>query len=287
MLSHRTLLQGPVNVALFDCDGGGPDEQPYAESHTRYTLSYVLRGGFGCRCHGRSFELVPGSLLVGRPGDEYLCTHEHHAGGDQCLAFQVADAGWLDEVARGRLGHWQTGGLPPLAELVTLGELARAAAAGHSAVGLDEVGLALAARFVALVSDGRVAPRGTPREEDRRRAIESARRIEACHADESLDLASLAAHAGLSPFHYLRVFNAVLGVTPHQFLLRCRLRHAAQALAEDEARPVTEIALDVGFGDLSNFVRSFGRAAGVSPNGYRRAARGDRKIFQERIARAA
>jgi AraC-like DNA-binding protein len=42
----------------------------------------------------------------------------------------------------------------------------------------------------------------------------------------------------------------------------------------------------VGFRDLSNFVRTFRRAAGVSPTGFRRAARGQRKIFQERIATA-
>jgi len=55
-------------------------------------------------------------------------------------------------------------------------------------------------------------------------------------------------------------------------------------LAEDDARPVTEISLDVGFADLSNLVRTFHRAAGVSPSGFRKAARGDRKIFQDRIA---
>ncbi|XXT60555.1 helix-turn-helix domain-containing protein [Sorangium sp. So ce590] len=66
-------------------------------------------------------------------------------------------------------------------------------------------------------------------------------------------------------------------------LVRARLRRAARLLA-DGARSITDIALDVGFGDLSNFVRTFHRAAGVSPRGFRRAARGDRKIFQDRLA---
>jgi AraC-like DNA-binding protein len=80
----------------------------------------------------------------------------------------------------------------------------------------------------------------------------------------------------------LRVFASVLGLTPHQYLVRSRLRHAARLLA-DEARSITDVALDVGFGDLSNFVRTFHRAAGVSPGTFRRAARGDRKIFQDRL----
>jgi len=59
--------------------------------------------------------------------------------------------------------------------------------------------------------------------------------------------------------------------------------HAAQLLA-DESIAITDIAYDVGFGDLSNFVRTFHRAAGVSPLKFRQASRGMRNIFQERLA---
>ena len=52
----------------------------------------------------------------------------------------------------------------------------------------------------------------------------------------------------------------------------------------DEERSITDIAYDVGFGDLSNFVRTFHRAAGVSPRKFRQASRGKRKILQERLA---
>src|SRR5205807_1005854 len=105
------------------------------------------------------------------------------------------------------------------------------------------------------------------------------------NAHEAIDLESAASEFGLSPFHFLRLFANVLGVTPHQYLVRARLRHAARLLADD-ARSITDIALDVGFADLSNFVRTFHRAAGVSPRGFRQAARGDRKILQERLGAA-
>jgi AraC-like DNA-binding protein len=104
------------------------------------------------------------------------------------------------------------------------------------------------------------------------------------HSHQTLSLETTARQVQLSPFHFLRLFAAVLGVTPHQYLLRSRLRRAARLLAET-AEPVTRVALDAGFADLSNFVRSFHRAAGASPRQFRRAARGDRKIFQERLAR--
>ena len=171
--------------------------------------------------------------------------------------------------------------MPPLPELMVLGELAQSAADGQSDVGLDEAGLLLANRLCDIVSGRRrKTPAATPR--DRRRAVEAALRIDE-RSHQPIDLASAASESDLSPFHFLRVFSAVLGVTPHQYLVRSRLRHAARLLADDE-RSISDVAYDVGFGDLSNFVRTFHRAAGVSPRRFRQVARGDRKILQDRLA---
>jgi len=117
---------------------------------------------------------------------------------------------------------------------------------------------------------------------DRRRAVEAALWIDE-HSHEPIDLESAASEIGLSAFHFLRLFANVLGVTPHQYLVRSRLRHAASLLT-DGVTSITDVALDVGFGDLSNFVRTFHRAAGVSPRRFRQAAKGDRKVFRERLA---
>jgi AraC-like DNA-binding protein len=123
----------------------------------------------------------------------------------------------------------------------------------------------------------------TAKARDRRRAVEAALWIDA-HSHRNIDLEHAAGQADISPFHFLRLFSSVLGVTPHQYLVRSRLRHAARLLADNDIS-VTDIAYDVGFGDLSNFVRTFHRAAGVSPLRFRQASRGDRKIFQDRLAR--
>jgi AraC-like DNA-binding protein len=278
MAVTRSLLSGPLSVLDYRCSAG-PTDRPFVERHESWSVAYVRRGSFGYRCGGADYELVPGSVLVGRPGAEYTCTHEHHLGGDRCLAFFLAPE-LLDEIAGGHEA-WQPRGLPPLPELIVLGELASLAAVGATDLGVDEVGLNFAARLVEA-SGGRGRNGVRPRPQDRRRAVESALWIDA-NAGDAIDLQSLAKRAGLSVFHYLRVFASVLGVTPHQYLVRTRLRRASRLLA-DHDRSITEIALDVGFGDLSNFVRSFHRAAGVSPGGYRRAALGDRKIFQDRLA---
>ena len=277
-MTSTILLQRPlISISDFRCSAR-PGDTPYVERHRFHSISYVRKGSFGCHSRGRRFELVAGSILVGHPGDEYLCSHEHVCG-DECLSFFLSPE--LVELIGDRAETWQIGGVPPLAELMVLGELAQAVVDGRSDVGLDEVGELFASRFVELVS-GRAAPPVSAAAKDRRRAVETALWIDA-HSHRQIDLEDAASQADLSPFHFLRLFSGVLGVTPHQYLVRSRLRHAARRLA-DHAGSITDIAYDVGFGDLSNFVRTFHRAAGVSPLRFRQSLRGDRKIFQDRLA---
>ncbi len=259
-----------IAVSDYRCTAAAGDE-PFVERHAGFTLAYVRKGSFGYRVRGKAYELVVGSVLVGRPGDEFVCTHDH-AQGDECLSFQLSPE-LVDTI--GRADRWRAGGLPPVPELMVLGELAQTAADGRTDVAVEEVGVALAARCVDVVSGlQRAASAPSPR--DRRRAVNAALWIEG-HSDEQIDLERAARESGLSTFHFLRLFAGVLGVTPHQYLVRSRVRRAARLLAEGE-RSVTDVALDVGFGDLSNFVRTFHRAAGVSPRRFRQTAKGARPI---------
>jgi len=277
-MTATTLLERPsISVSDFRCDAG-PGDRPFAEQHRRHSISYVRKGSFGLHCRGKSHELVAGSVLIGHPGDEYTCTHEHVCG-DECLSFFLSAE--LVETLGDDKAIWQAGCAPPLPELVVLGELAQSAADGNSDIGLDEIGHVLASRFVEVVS-GKPRKAASSAARDRRRAVETALWIDA-HSHQSIGLEDAAGQAGISPFHFLRLFSDTLGVTPHQYLVRSRLRHAARRLAEDDSA-ITDIAYDVGFGDLSNFVRTFHRAAGASPLRFRQASRGMRKIFQERLA---
>ena len=76
LLKHRSIA-----VSDFRCTAG-PGEKPFAEQFASHSVSYVRKGSFGCQTRGRTFELVTGSVLVGFPGDEYVCTHDHHVCGD-------------------------------------------------------------------------------------------------------------------------------------------------------------------------------------------------------------
>ena len=131
----------------------------------------------------------------------------------------------------------------------------------------------------------RVEPgRGPATARDRARAVDAAVWIDAAADEPPRSWKTCAGEVGLSPFPLpAPVLAAWLGVTPHQYLVRCRLRRAARRLAAEDT-PITDLAYDVGFGDLTNFERSFRRAAGMAPRGFRHAAKGNRKIFQDRLA---
>lgn len=275
----QVFSSSDISVVDYRCKLG-PADQPFPEVHRCFSLAYVRKGSFGCRTGGRTFELVAGSILVGHPGNEYTCSHEHHVCGDECLSFQFTSD--LVEPL-GAMKAWRVGAMPPLASLIIVGELAQAAVEKKSDLSLDEIGMMLAARFAAAASGESNRQDLSARE--RRRAVEAALWISE-HAPEPIDLAAIARLSGLSPFHFLRSFAKTIGVTPHQYLVRCRLQQAAQLLAERE-RAITDIALDCGFNDLSNFIRTFRRAAGMSPRAFRRASKGDRKKVQERLAALA
>ncbi len=175
--------------------GVSPADKPFTELRRDFSLSYVRRGSFGYRSCGRSFELAAGSILVGQPGVEYMCTHDH-VKADECLSFHFT-AGLVDALG-GAVGGWRIGCLPPLSELMVLGELAEAAAEGRSSVGLDEVAVLLVGRFVRVVSPRmRIVP--DIRALDRRRAVDTAVWLDA-HSHEALDLEVMARKVGLSIF---------------------------------------------------------------------------------------
>ena len=94
--------------------------------------------------------------------------------------------------------------------------------------------------------------------------VEAARaRLESRYA-EPHSLTSLAADAGMSPFHFARVFRELVGTPPRRYLLRARLRQARRRLLDGES--VTHTCFATGFNNLSYFIRAFRRAFGASPS---------------------
>ncbi|WP_322057686.1 helix-turn-helix transcriptional regulator [Paraburkholderia sp. J63] len=292
----------------------GPADRPYEERHASACLALVAAGSFGYRSGSGSAQgarlrggarapelMTPGALMLGEPGACFECGHRHGAG-DRCISFHF-DPDWLDEQAAAAglapgARRWSALRVPPLRALAPL--VAQACAnvealergAGAPAA-WDELALALAvatlrasaggkdvrgqARTMRSTQSAQAAAGPGPSAAAAARVAATLRLIEET-PDASHTLASLAAAAGVSEFYFLRTFSAVAGVTPHQYLLRSRLRVAAlRLLAGDGDGPgvakIVDIALASGFNDLSNFNAAFRAEFGASPRAWRDAAR--------------
>jgi AraC family transcriptional regulator len=279
-LARRAITGGPGNPTarvLAHGDGwtvedvvctSGPQDRSFEEQHSQVRIAIVAAGTFQYRSDAGRELMTPGSLLLGTPGRYFECGHEHGAG-DRCLSFGYAPD-YFERIAadagnRGR-ADFAMPRLPPQRDLSPLIARACAGLTGYLDVPWEELSVQLAAQTVQLsrhlLPDWTAAPPGAAA-----RVTRAVRAIER-RPDAGLALGSLAREAGLSPFHFLRTFERLTGLTPHQFVLRVRLREAAIRLAVEPGK-VLDIALDCGFGDVSNFNRAFRAEFGVSPRAYR------------------
>jgi AraC family transcriptional regulator len=89
------------------------------------------------------------------------------------------------------------------------------------------------------------------------------------HVAEEFSLDRLAAQAGLSRFHFQRLFKAATGVSPSRYHIDLRMNEARRLLRETKMG-VVDVALEVGYANPSHFARLFRRETGLSPSDYRR-----------------
>jgi len=249
------------------CTAGAGD-RPFEEQHRSFCVAAVTRGTFRYRTRQGTAMLAPGATLLGNPGACYECGHEHGAG-DRCLSFHFAPA-YMERVVADVPGARRLGfagpRLPPLPALAPLLAQAEAARETDDGEALEELGLRIAGAVVAAAAGSSMAARA-PSRRDQKRVAEAVRQIE-LNAERPLSLTELADGTATSPFHFLRTFRRVAGMTPYQFLLRTRLHRAAVRLrSSDEA--ISTIAFDAGFNDLSTFNRRFRREMGEAPGTYR------------------
>jgi transcriptional regulator GlxA family with amidase domain len=88
------------------------------------------------------------------------------------------------------------------------------------------------------------------------------------HLAENITIQALATIAGLSMYHFARGFKQSKGMTPHAYLVQCRVRRAQDLLAATDL-PLSEVALASGFADQSHCARRFREHVGVTPGHYR------------------
>lgn len=248
-----------IGLVRFDHWPGVVHQDPEREHAVGHAVSFVETGSFQVRTIGAWQALGVNSLFVTTPGMEFSCAHDDDHPGDRCLSVAYSDA--AVESARASL---TLAGSPtrPLTNRVafiqrTLQTCARGDEARTEALaGALLWSLASGIAKQALYRPERLAWYAARVE--RAKAL-----IEARYA-EPLSLSVLARDAGMSLFHFARIFGELEGRPPHRFLTDVRLTHAHSRLRDGAG--VTETCFAVGFGSLSHFVTTFRRRYGTRPS---------------------
>jgi AraC-like DNA-binding protein len=273
-LARRPLAQGNGwSVADVLCSAG-PRVRSSEEQHSTVTIAIVRSGSFQYQSSTGRELMIPGSLMLGNAGQYFQCGHEHGAG-DKCISFAYTPQ-FIEELAaeagvQTRTMLFSSLRIPPVRELSNI--VSRAFAGlpqsnpsrtnDERVRSWEEMAVELAILALELSSpSSRVA--NSPAAEWR--VTKAVRVIESRQPEH--DLLSLAREAGLSRYHFLRIFRQLTGLTPHQYVLRSRLRHAATRLLTEPTR-VLDVALDSGFGDVSNFNHAFRAEFAMSPRLFR------------------
>jgi AraC family transcriptional regulator len=93
------------------------------------------------------------------------------------------------------------------------------------------------------------------------------------HLDQDLPVTELAAMAQMSPYHFSRLFKQSTGLSPHQYLVRQRVKRAKELLAQPWHR-IAEVSYELGFPHQSHFTTVFRKLVGTTPRAYQRQRSG-------------
>ena len=227
-------------------------------THDGFGLGAIESGVERFRYAGAEHLAAPGALVTMNPGEPHTGRAETQEGWRYHMLY-VEPHTWA-ELAGGS-GHWfpeavrhHSGRAQRVAGLL------RALWQADEPLAFDSL---LAELVAAFVPDMRLG-----RPEGRTAAVRLAPVLDYMqeHHDQRLTLDDLAAVAGLSPFHFLRVFRAQHGVTPQQMLMACRLAQAKRLL--DRGEPPAEVAAATGLTDQAHLTRAFRLRYGVTPARY-------------------
>ncbi|MEW6737533.1 MAG: AraC family transcriptional regulator [Acidobacteriota bacterium] len=247
----------------------GPQDHPFEEKNNYISIAVVVAGSFKYRSARGSTVLSPGSLLLGSANENFECSHKYNMG-DHCISFNYAPIFFqqlaADSISKDASLNFPVHRLPEIPSLIPLTTEAKAGLCFPGSVDFEKLALELASAVLVTLVGISLSPE-MPKIRDERR-ISAALRFMELNFMQSISIEELARLVELSPFHFLRTFKQVVGVTPHQFLLRRRLHEAALQL-RTTSKTVLDIALSVGFGDLSNFNHTFHTTFGITPTKYR------------------
>lgn len=218
-----------------------------------YSINVTVAGVWKYRYRGKSYDLDPGSVTIGFPGDEYWCSHvQAHPNSNFILG--LAPQG-IDQDPE-PLFRTPVMRIPDLASYV-----ARAVACAD-----DEDFHSLIYEIFDMVSHHSYG--GKRRHAGAGLRAQRLKRYIERHLSERISLDQLARSVGVNTYTCLRQFKTSTGETPFSYILRCRVARA-KALLVSGNQTIEDISVLAGFSSHSYFCRTFKKFAGMSPTEYR------------------
>lgn len=252
-----------LRIFRFDHPDDAPHEDP-AEEHSAWTsLSFVLRGSFSVALGSREYRLTPRNLFLTRPGLSYRAIHTERQPTDVCLSIDYAPE-FFERASLDFDAEDPVVGLTNRSGFLKW-RIERALAERAGDMTFEGIAAELLLSVKEIAPRGKIYPEGSFAWYAER--VERARGIIETSYSQRHSLGSLAREAGMSPFHFARIFRELAGVPPARYLLVTRLERARSLLREDRA--VTDAAYDCGFQSLSYFARAFRKRYGVRPSDIR------------------
>jgi AraC family transcriptional regulator len=254
------LIQtGAIALRRFDHEPGVVHHDPERECAAGHGVNFVEAGSFRLRTDGGWREMGVDALFVTRPGLEFSCAHDEDHPADCCLSVSYSDEAM--ESARSSVTLDDAPVRPLTNRHAFLRRSLRDCAPGDEARAEALAG----ALLESLSNDTTRQPLFRPERLAWYAArVERAKAMMEVHYAEPLSLSTLARDAGMSVFHFARIFAELEGRPPHRVLSDIRLEKANARLRGGAG--VTDTCFAVGFGSLSHFVTRFRRRYGTTPS---------------------
>ena len=245
------------------------DSEEQAAEH--YQINLIERGWFQLQHGKRKWTLGPGSVFINRPGDLYRYVHLPHLEPDVCLSvgyFANSDREFMKAFRALSLVVPRTNRLAFLQLQLCSGS------ALENQLSLET----LAYEFVSAAQSARADRHHLYQPQQLSwyaEKIHAVRQALDNRFVEQHSLQKLASSVAMSPFLLARIFRELIGVPPHQYLIRVRLKRACAML--EDGSSVTNACYDSGFNDLSHFIHTFWAHFDCSPSTLKASCRGSSK----------
>jgi len=241
-------------------------------------VSFIRKGFFGYQTFRRKDEVYAGRVLISKPGYEHIATHidgqpdivtvfEFKADFLKELQEQYRNAAWF--LKNNDIHSLLLQSNP---ELDYLHNLIWKKTEKRNAAGLqiDEMVMELVEKLMNILTDSKplsFVPDSL--KQFHLRTVENARTYIFENFGHNISLQQLAKHCLVSPFHFSRIFKAIMNISPHQYLMEVRLNHAKLLLTTTD-QSVTHIALACGFNSPEHFATAYRFRFKINPSAYRK-----------------